>query len=1084
MGLRTASVRRSQVVMAPALTETTQSQNFKLAPKNHFQLATPINKFEVKNTFCLEKHNKYYDKEEQNGIKFNGLENGCKIYNNFEPKKAINRRNSEILEEASENCTKHTLNIMNNSSPSMGDQEEKMGIQNMDLETVTMLHKNKNVSSDVEQFLHNLSSELPPNDCSGGEIPTNVDDIMQVITSMEGGNDRLGSVATSLNDEDFPISAGDLARDLASSLLSLEKQLLNDVDMMNISIEDQQECETTESIKEAQSKELIAEVQKKQIEVQRRLDFLKRRVLKVQSRIMGQHVSGEMAGVFEHVQRSLKRLKDTATQENINSLDIASTPNSTLPLPLSEAPLDKVMKPMSQSSAKILVRKLESSAVLQANSAARQKHVPKYFGSGSIEPATFRTSVSGIVAIPPWTAEHKQELQKVSGTLKSHLRLVQSEVDSEATDSSSGCESSDEFQNYNNQHQQYLSIQKRALWKYSTERASIASRWTWLQVQISDLEYRIRQHTELHRQIRKTKGQVELEGQDPTCLPSPPASPTALNGYRGQLPGASSSKTTPTHQGAEEETATTTTEYQCSRTRGLLNFRKRKLLQTGGLHVFSKKAARPSTVRCGCPVPVVHCALCTGRTDPTHPRDQPEVLSTAEKVALLDPSYHPVLSMNEDISEGLHMEAIMKMPEWQQRSVRMKTVKGYAKGERLDKTLLDHRSKKLEHRKKHGRLLKPSTISALTAAKIKSKIRGRKSSRHLNRLGRKRLHSSMRSSNVQSSNDGLDEEVESLSNSSALPRSVCGSPSSSPLLHMQSISGLNKKNRVSSYDIDNIVIPYSVAASTRVEKLEYKEILTPKWRIADDVCLKYEYKNNGTIKEIEEENDIEDLSEDAVLIRHDKCEQDERKKFLSYLKMPVGYGRTRSHKRTDSRAESSDTNTPDPMSPHPAENHEVHKESAPTGGSPLGSPPATPQGGVSSTHDEATPHIPSISVLRRRTFSRAGIAKDKDTGKEDIRCSTPDHPEVQPYDRRCFPLEEQMYEEMVKSMPEDHQLLRTNIQSQDTHEEYDSVSNGGYLESKVGSPGSESTESALAEEDPNDPEWIDVERTPRDRHRR
>lgn len=34
-----------------------------------------------------------------------------------------------------------------------------------------------------------------------------------------------------------------------------------------------------------------------------------------------------------------------------------------------------------------------------------------------------------------------------------------------------------------------------------------------------------------------------------------------------------------------------------------------------------------------------------------------------------------------------------------------------------------------------------------------------------------------------------------------------------------------------SYDIDNIVIPYSMAASTRVEKLEYKEIPTPKWRI-------------------------------------------------------------------------------------------------------------------------------------------------------------------------------------------------------------------------------------------------------------
>lgn len=31
-----------------------------------------------------------------------------------------------------------------------------------------------------------------------------------------------------------------------------------------------------------------------------------------------------------------------------------------------------------------------------------------------------------------------------------------------------------------------------------------------------------------------------------------------------------------------------------------------------------------------------------------------------------------------------------------------------------------------------------------------------------------------------------------------------------------------------SYDIDNIVIPYSVAASTRVELLPYKEIPTPK----------------------------------------------------------------------------------------------------------------------------------------------------------------------------------------------------------------------------------------------------------------
>uniref|UniRef100_A0A0A1WY95 WASH complex subunit FAM21 homolog n=1 Tax=Zeugodacus cucurbitae TaxID=28588 RepID=A0A0A1WY95_ZEUCU len=41
------------------------------------------------------------------------------------------------------------------------------------------------------------------------------------------------------------------------------------------------------------------------------------------------------------------------------------------------------------------------------------------------------------------------------------------------------------------------------------------------------------------------------------------------------------------------------------------------------------------------------------------------------------------------------------------------------------------------------------------------------------------------------------------------------------------------KNRT-SYDIDNIVIPYSVAATTRVEILQYKEIPTPKWRVIEE----------------------------------------------------------------------------------------------------------------------------------------------------------------------------------------------------------------------------------------------------------
>lgn len=42
------------------------------------------------------------------------------------------------------------------------------------------------------------------------------------------------------------------------------------------------------------------------------------------------------------------------------------------------------------------------------------------------------------------------------------------------------------------------------------DRASIASKWTWLQAQVSDLEYRIRQQSDIYRQIRATKGAVTL----------------------------------------------------------------------------------------------------------------------------------------------------------------------------------------------------------------------------------------------------------------------------------------------------------------------------------------------------------------------------------------------------------------------------------------------------------------------------------------------------------------------------------------------------------------------------------------------
>ena len=57
-----------------------------------------------------------------------------------------------------------------------------------------------------------------------------------------------------------------------------------------------------------------------------------------------------------------------------------------------------------------------------------------------------------------------------------------------------------------------------------------------------------------------------------------------------------------------------------------------------------------------------------------------------------------------------------------------------------------------------------------------------------------------------------------------------------------------------SFDIDNIVIPYSIACSTRLEKLEYKEIVTPKWRQVDSTPAATELVNGDSVEAVAEKS--------------------------------------------------------------------------------------------------------------------------------------------------------------------------------------------------------------------------------------
>ena len=82
---------------------------------------------------------------------------------------------------------------------------------------------------------------------------------------------------------------------------------------------------------------------------------------------------------------------------------------------------------------------------------------------------------------------------------------------------------------------------------------------------------------------------------------------------------------------------------QAARCRPVRSYGKRKLLRTSGVHQLGRKASRLSTVRCHCYPPVVPCAMCGRRYNNVLTVD-PETMPLAERVSLLDSSYHPVLS--------------------------------------------------------------------------------------------------------------------------------------------------------------------------------------------------------------------------------------------------------------------------------------------------------------------------------------------------------------------------------------------------------------------------------------------------------
>uniref|UniRef100_A0A8C5PUS4 PEHE domain-containing protein n=1 Tax=Leptobrachium leishanense TaxID=445787 RepID=A0A8C5PUS4_9ANUR len=613
-----------------------------------------------------------------------------------------------------------------------------------------------------------------------------------------------------------------------------------------------------------------------------------------------------------------------------------------------------------------------------------------------------------------------RELERLSLSGSSALRTCESGFDSDATESSSGGDSDfeeDELARVDTR-QSHVPLKRRCAWSWARERADVVSRWNWLQAHVSDLEYRIRQHTDFYRQLRAGKGPVVLgesssgdtssgtvlhlpPSESRTTVPAPPT-PGAerqgesvtgepkslqrpLNGVVNMLPPGSSTKCSSENQDSplnKPQLPNPDGSCVCARTRPLVSCKRRRVVRPDRLLPLHRKAQHHVLRSCEVSASCVMCASFPG-CPPVFPYTDPP----CERLALLDPAIHPILSFPDDIPASLRHLSLLRSHDKVEKVKAIKKLKHrplnqmspaaelFRGGERVTGTLYPHRISlqrpsvevpPKQHLESSVRTLKceksfatrPDRSTAITTPQTKKRSFGQleKDGRHMDTCVASPLS---------------DVSLSSLQ--SPLTRQL-SAPSEGPLgtQSQAALVAARRRRTESSYDINNIVIPMSVAATTRVERLQYKEILTPSWRVVPIIPL-----NPNTEEDAEE---LEDLSDAAFSALHAKCEEMERARWLSSSVPPQRRG-----SRTHRSSESSST-------PQPSISHSLTLQ-----------PPSPDTGSWQA--------IPDFSPLSPDTLSAPHTPTSRDTSRllsEETQSSISDsgHEEriVQPWERRHFPL--------------------------------------------------------------------------------
>ncbi|XP_042590880.1 KAT8 regulatory NSL complex subunit 1-like isoform X2 [Cyprinus carpio] len=597
----------------------------------------------------------------------------------------------------------------------------------------------------------------------------------------------------------------------------------------------------------------------------------------------------------------------------------------------------------------------------------------------------------------------------LSGT--TYLRATEAQFDSDATESSSGGESDIEEEELARAdvEQRHIKLWRRAEGRFARERATIISHWTWLQAQISDLEYRIRQQVDIYRQLRSSKGPVELGDSAHPCQrtvnmtetnENVPTSETSQNFTESQSRLGDTSENDISISVAEvSDTCLSSLDSSCTsaRTRPLLTCRRRRLIHPNTVHNLNRKFQRVSfSPPCLCEVNG-SCVMC-GSAPPLSKPDLPFNRPLLERVAHQDRSIHPVLSMQSDVALSLQLKKVLRS-HWQTRPFdRIKPLK---------KLSLKHKLSITPSSSKHKFRLSNSHAAAVRLARHKSR------SQRLHRLqvdniscvpkldtltpcrparvldrshSRKRVreHSLDRADSLKVVMDACPSPCASLSslhssNTSPLTRQLSlPVESSTPLGNSAPI---RRRRGESPFDINNIVIPMSAAATTRVEKLQYKEILTPRWREVDILAKPLAEEDNNI--------PVEDLSDAVFTKLHQLLEDQERSRWRWTALAPAKRRGSRSYKSLDGRTTPSivgtNPSTPQPSSPDASHFHLLQDYG------PVPSPLSPPSPDTPCSRDAHTPHT-------RLLYSEDTCGSTSDCTFEETT--------VQPWEPRSFPLPE------------------------------------------------------------------------------